>query len=1128
MTRKKLLLMGSAVASMCVPAAWGQTVYSSEPAEVVWACNSVDTYNQVSSVVPADGFSVTSFDSGDLEVTGSAKRTADDLIPDVVFVKFKPSGDTQAITLYVKPSKGLTFTPTGVSMYIQRFGTDAQDGVVVTAKNADGSVAEVLGTYTAPRANHDTSTDKYASNDNWTNQVVIEMTADQQAKFASEEGFYITATVGVNSNKEGGFSDIHITGLIDGTREEVAKYTLSAVADPAQAGTVTLNPAAEEYEVGTEVTVSVEKNFGYQFENWTEADGTVVSENEKFTYVVEKDAVLTANFNVLNTYNLALAVDGGANDYMVTTSPAGTTVDGKLMFEEGTAVKLTASSNPILTFTNWSDGQSSSEITVNIDSDKSYTASYSAIDFIVGWDFYLSGSNGRTADFASEDNDAAQLVLRKEDGTTSSWLDKSEEAAGGYEGRPGAVNWKTDGLGAYYWQTRVNAEAFTDISVLGAMVYNYNAYTTYDLQASIDGENWETVGEIVMSGAKNWSDYEITLPKTYDNQPVLYLRWIADQESAIAGTESNNDGATMGATYILGTAALVNDGTAPVLVSAIPEEGSNTASINGKIVLTFDEKVVVAEDAAASLGSLTLTPTVSGTTVIFPYKNLAYATEYTFCLPANSVSDRTENYYDSDIIINFTTKTRPAVAKALYDFVVPADGTMAEAIAAANSRSDKNVRYRIFVKKGTYALPLSESNTITSDDGNAYPSPITNITGAKISFIGEDRDETIITNLPDGSPTFAGTYGTTSVYDGIGKSDVLQLQSSATENYFQDITIKSGIDDALGRNLAVQDKADRTIYANVCLYGYQDTWTSNNSSARYYFEGGVLRGRTDYLCGKGDAYFNGVTLQNAGTGGYIAVPSVPRMYGYIFKDCEIVGESTSNSGNYTLGRPWGQGTPIAVYIDTKMTSQPSAIGWSEMSNGYPKRFAEYNSTTAAGTQIDLSGRKTDFNGMTGVNDPALTQDEAENYFTYANAMGGDDDWDPASDAEQAPAPTNVVIEDLLLSWDNSDYASLWVICFDGHAEIFTIEPQFDLSMLNYVGTEEVSVRAANEMGGLGEAVVAVTKTPDSLSSVASNGTVVKTTYYNTQGQIVTSAAKGIVIRIDTLSDGTTRATKLAK
>lgn len=58
-----------------------------------------------------------------------------------------------------------------------------------------------------------------------------------------------------------------------------------------------------------------------------------------------------------------------------------------------------------------------------------------------------------------------------------------------------------------------------------------------------------------------------------------------------------------------------------------------------------------------------------------------------------------------------------------------------------------------------------------------------------------------------------------------------------------------------------------------------------------------------------------------------------------------------------MGRPWGKGTPIALYIDTKMEAIPSAAGWNEMSGGYPKRFAEYNSYTSTGSVVDLKDRK---------------------------------------------------------------------------------------------------------------------------------------------------------------------------
>ena len=123
--------------------------------------------------------------------------------------------------------------------------------------------------------------------------------------------------------------------------------------------------------------------------------------------------------------------------------------------------------------------------------------------------------------------------------------------------------------------------------------------------------------------------------------------------------------------------------------------------------------------------------------------------------------------------------------------------------------------------------------------------------------------------------------------------------------YFQDVTVKSGLGDALGRNIAVQDKGKKNIYKNVKLWGYQDTWTSNNDNGLYYFEGGLVRGRTDFLCGKGDIFFNETEIQVCmNTGGYIAVPSKSIKYGFVFNNCTINCESSSLNGKYTLGRPW--------------------------------------------------------------------------------------------------------------------------------------------------------------------------------------------------------------------------------
>ena len=1092
--------------------------YDKEPATVAWNFNSTSDYGTANTVTPEGGFATVSVNIGDIEVTGTGTGQATDASGEkVTFLKLRPSGSTKAVQWTVTPSRGFTFTPTKVSAYIQRFGTDAENGVAVTALLADGT-AEDLGTFTAPRNNKSQADDKFGSSSNYTNRFEIELSAAQQQALATTGSFTLQATVGVGETREGGFSDVRIEGTLSGTKEVVEMYALTAVASPAEGGTATINPASDSYEDGSEVTVSAETNFGYKFVNWTDQDGNEVSAEPEFKHTVTANAALTANFEAVNTYSLTYNVEGGGNDYMVELAPAPTVIDGKNMYEEGTNVMLTASSNKIVTFTNWSNGETASSITLTMDQDQEITANYSAIDYIVAWDFITPGADSRKADFAAAENDAVTLILRNAAGETSGWLDKSKQNGGPYEGRYGAVNWRTTGLGEYYWQTMINAEAFKDIKVASAMLYNYNAYTKQDLQYSLDGQEWKTVGSFNIEGAKNWQDLEFTLPAEANNQKQVYLRWISDKESPVAGTTSDNDGISLADIYITGTMEMVNDGTAPKLLSTVPAEGSSNASANGKIILTFDEKVKVKEGAVATLGLTELQPTVSGRTVMFEYKGLEYSTPYVFTLPAGSVTDLTDNALDENIVINFSTKTRPAITKALFDFVVPDDGTFSEAIAAADKRDDTSKRFRIFIKQGDYVIPASQTETIEGYDGVMYPSPITRITTPNIAIIGEGMDNTSIVNtVPD--VELDSDYGPQNPIEGLHKNQTIDLGKNATQTYIQNLTIRSGMKDKRGRNGALEDASDKTICMDVCLMGYQDTYLSNNGNGRFYFEGGRLRGNTDFLCGKGDVFYNGVELMMAGNG-YVCAPSQPKQYGYVFSGCTIKGESQSIDGQYTLGRPWGDGTPIALYINTVMEVQPKADGWNEMSGGWPARFAEYNSMTASGTVINLDNRKKTF-GDGHENNPVLTAAEAAG-LTVQNVMGGSDDWDPTSATEQASAPKNVTLTGTTLEWDASDYVLCWAVCKDGKVIDFTTEPTYTVT-----DTEATySVRAANEMGGLGEATVA--DVVDGIESAANGKATGKAAYYSLGGVKTDSPQKGINIRVSTLDDGTTTATKVIK
>lgn len=1129
--KRNLLRFGLSLIALFVMVVANAQTYQNEEASVSWPFNDANYATQYTKS-PEKGFSLVSVNTGDLEyVAKKSTKTLDENGSPMVMAGFSPVGSTKAVEWTVKPSKGLTFTPTSISTYVNRFGTDAENGVTVTAKLSNGTSVD-LGNFTALRDNKTTADDKYSKNENLTNHIVIQLTAEQQAQLTSAEGFTLSCTVGVGSAKQQGFADVHINGLLNGTVQQVEQYTLSAAVSTVGAGTVKVSPAGTVFDAETSITVTATKNFGYKFVNWTDANNQVVSTNEAYTFSISTNTALKANFEKINTYALNYKVEGGAKDYMISASPVPTVVEGKNMYEEGTEVTLTASSNDILTFTNWNDGETGAERKINMNADQSFTAAYSSKDFIAGWDFYKAAKSGRAADFAAEDNDADQLILRDAEGNAYGWLDKSN-SAGGYEGKNAAVNWttvSTKPLGETYWQTKINATAYTDIKVKSSMLYNYNAYETYNVKYSLNGTDWTKVGAINMPGAKAWTDGEFTLPSDANNKAEVYIRWIADKTSSIKGATGNNDGIAIAGIYITGTAQLVNDGKAPVLVNTVPAEGATNASANGKIVLTFDEKVKLTGNAAATLGTQKIEGAVSGKTITFAYKGLNYATAYTFTLAAGSVADLTDNATDQEIVLNFTTKTKPTVTKALYDFIVPTDGDFKTALDAAAKRTDTSKRFRIFIKQGDYKIPADEKSKVTGSDGKSYANPTTYMNTPNVSIIGEGMDNTSLTNTVPNSGQSAN------VLEGIGKGDVLCLQKGATNTYFQDLKMYSSMGDAKGRDIVLNDQSNRTVCKNVSLWAYQDTYVSNNQNGKFYFEDGILRGRTDYLCGKGDVYYNNVELWICEKGGYLAVPSQPKKYGYIFKDCTIkdATEAKDLNGNYALGRPWGKGTPIALYIDTKMEAIPSAAGWNEMSGGYPKRFAEYNSYTSTGSVVDLKDRKKVYDaydskdGDNYVNrrnetagDPILAAEEAA-FYTVENIMGQDDDWDPTAATEQASAPTSVKLNGTTLAWDNNDYALLWAVCKNGKVVDFTITPSYIVDDASATW----SVRAANEMGGLSEATVVGQGTGIHNIAAATDAAVIKTAIYAADGTQLSNLQKGINIIVKTLADGSKKTSKV--
>ena len=594
-----------------------------------------------------------------------------------------PSDDNM-VRFVVSPKTGLKFTPSKVSFTSTRFGTDGGN-IDIAWVNPDGSKI-TLATGESP--SRDNKTPPYT---NYSYDINSATVAE------GECGLQINVYE-LGKNKQIGFANIIIEGKIEGTPVEVKQCNLTIQVSPEGAGTVSVQPAGSlVFDENTEITLTQTRNFGYKFTGWN-VDGETVSTNDTYNFTITDDVTVTANYEAIPTYALTYGATGGGKDYMITPTPAPTVIDGKNMYEDGQEVTLTATGNYILDFANWSNGETTPEIKVAMEQDVNITAAFSASkDCIAGWDFHTAGGNGRKADFHATDNDATTLTLRNEEGPANGWLDKSYEADNnGYEGRYAVVNWRTDGLGKYYWQTTVNAAAFKDIKVRAEMMYNYNAYTKQDVEWSLDGNTWHLLGSYNIEGRKAWTEEEFAVPAEADNQEAVYIRWKSDTSSNVDGTESNNDGIAIAGIYITGVQEIVDDGIAPKLVSTVPAKGADNASANGRIVLNFDEKVKIKEGTAATLGAQELKPVVSGKSIMFEYRGLDYSTLYTFTLPGNTVSDLTDNYIASPITLNFTTMTRPVVTKAEFDFIVPDDGSITEAFTAAAARENTANQFRIF------------------------------------------------------------------------------------------------------------------------------------------------------------------------------------------------------------------------------------------------------------------------------------------------------------------------------------------------------------------------------------------------------------------------------------------------
>ena len=523
----------------------------------------------------------------------------------------------------------------------------------------------------------------------------------------------------------------------------------------------------------------------------------------------------------------------------------------------------------------------------------------------------------------------------------------------------------------------------------------------------------------------------------------------------------------------LGLCKYSGEGTTMTLTSP---NGTTVASVDAQAA--SDGAVAFLENTSTESGEYTLS--FSGTTYVH---NL-------------SIINSTEPAYAKDG--NWYT-VRKGDAKSLI--------TTIEMVSAANAAADAERSY-IYVPDGTYDL----GETV-----------LTTVSGNNISIVGQSMDKTIIVNKPDFKNEGIGTTAT--------------IYNTSKNLYIQDLTLQNALEyyksGSAGRAVCLQDRGTNTICKNVKMLSYQDTYYSNepNGKGQFYFEDSEIHGTVDYVCGGGDVYFNRVLFVNesrseTGKSGedVIAAPNSKSEWGYIFKDCTIENKAAS----FSLGRSWNNITRL-TWLNTTVNQKDEILNdgtkyayftINAMGDAKADKFRFDVLKDAEGNKFSPSELKVIFKDSKGANPKeeeniVLTAEEAAAYsldkvFT---------DWTPATLAAQKTV-ANAKISNTTLTWEGD--AAKYLIQKNGESVALTSEKSYTIDD----ATAKWSVRAANEMGGLGEATVATVATGIEEVTASEDAAVVSTAVYAADGVQVSALQRGLNIVVKTMADGSKKTEKV--
>jgi len=118
---------------------------------------------------------------------------------------------------------------------------------------------------------------------------------------------------------------------------------------------------------------------------------------------------------------------------------------------------------------------------------------------------------------------------------------------------------------------------------------------------------------------------------------------------------------------------------------------------------------------------------------------------------------------------------------------------------------------------------------------------------------------------------------------------------------FENLTITNTTPKGGSQAEAMDVEGTRTIFYNMELDSYQDTFLIHSAGKLVYFQDCLIQGDTDFNWGYGSVYYTNCELRCLSSGGHVTQPRSPQgSNGFAFVNCRIT--KGFSSGNFDLGR----------------------------------------------------------------------------------------------------------------------------------------------------------------------------------------------------------------------------------